>query len=87
MKEIEVPFYPAHKGSKSVNLGEALRDQNFCVSLLGILLLRASPKGEKFFSFSQSDFDAIAGISVIEGQDTETGEFLICLAYPVGKQG
>jgi hypothetical protein len=84
MKEIEIPFYPAHKGSKPVNLGEALRDQNFCVSLLGILLLRS---GEKFFSFSQSDFDSITGISVLEGQDMQTGEFLIGLAYPAEKNG
>ena len=79
MNELTLPVFPAPRGSQSFKPGEALRDQNFCVTLLGILLLRCE---EKVLYFSQADFDAISGLHVLEGMNIETGEFLLTIGYP-----
>jgi len=83
MSTINVPTEPAWKGAKKYRPGEALRDTNFCLCLLGIMLMR---NGGQPLSFSQEDMDAIAGLVVLEGQN-ELGHFMIGLGYPEARQG
>lgn len=83
MSIINLPLNPSHKGSKVALPGNALQDQNFCVCLLGILLLR---NGGQPITFSQADFDSVTGLVVLEGRN-ELNHFMIGLGYPEGKQG
>ena len=80
MKTVNLPTNKAHIGSKNIVPGHALADQNFCLCLLGIMLIR---NGGQPIAFSQADMDAIAGLIVLEGKN-ELGDFMIGLGYPDG---
>lgn len=65
----------APDGSFVVPDGGALSNQNFCITLLGCMLLWND--GEPI-SFSQADFNAITGFILLEGRD-EHGNFMLGL--------
>jgi hypothetical protein len=74
----KMKFFPAHKGSKVIPVGVALRDPLFCQMLLGIILLR---NGGETMTFTQNDFNEIVGLHVLEGLN-EQGHFMLGLGYP-----
>jgi len=82
MSIVNLPTNPAHKGSRHAKPGEALKDNNFALCLLAIVLHR---NGGQPLSFSQADMDMVAGLVVLEGRD-ELGNFLLGLGYPTEKQ-
>lgn len=65
----------APSGDYAVPDGGALSNQNFCITLLGCMLLWND--GEPV-AFSQADFDAVVNYVLLEGRD-ENGNFLLGL--------
>ena len=82
MKPQLIPVTPAHAGSLAIPQSHALNNPNLCMAIIAILMNRA---GVTEMSFSQKDFDEIAGLVLLEGRGKEN-EFLIGLGYKQGAE-
>jgi hypothetical protein len=47
---------------------QMLSNNNFALTILAIMLKRC---GDEIIHFSQADFDSVAGLTVLEGQDSQ----------------
>lgn len=61
-----------------------LRNPYFCQTLLAILVLRNN--GGKNLTFTQDEFDKVAGLYVLEGMD-ENRNYIVGLGYPSSTDG